>query len=284
MKKIILLFLFFLLPAYGNASTGVTLHVSNTQPGLWEVFEVQLSLSMDSTASLPGISMPGIEMFDIFSQTQWESVRQVQDQFERTSKLILQLRPTTVGDFTIGPVVVVLDGQQYNSESFAVTVWGRESLIQTGTWVSEQTIHGLKPPHFQVPYFLLFCLALIAIFYFLIHNVISTKKTQVTSVKDSEKQENTYIPDLKKLSKQIEDISKDEFFQRLHSIIRRYIGNVYDVPFSEKYTFQEMKPYIAKDTELTTLFYNSYIHEFNEKNTTTTTKRKIIQDYIDILS
>jgi len=285
MKRYLILVLYLLLPVYTYAQAEVNLNVSDTQVELWEVFEIQLSLNFDSSISIPGVSIPGIEDFEIFSQTQWESVRQVNDQFERTSKLVLQLRGLSAGEFTLWPVSITVDGEQYNSESHTILVWPKDSLSEdiTNTWSKAQGIHGLKKPQFQIPYFLLFCIGLILVFYLLIHKVISTKKIQPVEDIPQDTHQRSYISELEKLQTDIENISQSEFFMRLHEIVRNYIGDTYNITFPEKYTFQELKPHIKNNTELTKAFYDSYIHEFNGKNTTLAKKRKMVQDYIDIL-
>ena len=270
-------------PVYVYAQNDVSLQVSQTEVSVDESFNVVLQLRFDEASQIPDISIPGMEYFSIFSQSQSEQIRQIQDTFERVWTLTLNVSPKEIGNFQIGPVTISIDDVLYTSPSYNIEVVS-ETLLQNSAFEED----WLKP--FQAPIFpkriILVVLVLFTIlFYMSIYGLFfSPKNTPVQSWKKQiDKHDETTLKEtLQNLQKNIASLSDEEFFEKLHALIRTYISETYNAPNAHSATYKELEPYIA-DADVQSAFHNSYIHEFNGKKTLDTTKEKIIQKYLDIL-
>lgn len=284
MKKL-LLFLLCIIPTVGYANDDVIdLHVSKNTIELGDVFDMQLSVTFDSRTEIPSITIPWIENFNIFSTSQWETVRQVNDDFERTWKLSLKLEPKSSWDFTLWPVVISIDGQQYTSSEERVIVSGIKTILADESKEAEKdSIEGIKKPPFQIPYFMMFLGVLLGLFYFFMYRYFASRKKKIKKQQIVQPaQEISHKALLKKLKKSIPDIDDAVFFSELHRIIRDYVRIHFSFPTAQKSTLKEITPYI-KNTELLRVFMDSYTREFDGKKTTTPKKESIVEAYIQIL-
>lgn len=283
MKKILICILLF-FPFSVFAENSVNLLLSQSQVELGEVFELQLSVTFDSTAEIPAVTIPGIEKFNVFSSSQWETLRQVNDDFERTWKLTLALEPKSTGEFTLGPVVISIDGEQYSSEEKILTVGTMQTELSEDTsentpW--ESLPEGIKKTPFQIPYFTILLLVFIGVFYFLIHRFLLSQKSQQIPEPQKIQETLSYPSLLKELKSQIPTLSDKDFFSQLHHIVRLYIQNQEKYSYAMKATLAEITPHI-KNSDMLRIFTDSYMKEFSGKKISQKEKETLVDSYIKL--
>ncbi len=291
MKGFILLLICIFFPLYTvSASDKIQLSVDRTQWVVGERFFIEISLSWVQAGE---IELPGIENFDIISQSQSSSFQSINGKQSQSSSYQIILQAYTEGNFTLGPVRIsdtnteIIDDETYtlqigtmvsqnihtaqipNTKKQQNTDIPQSSMQQEKLW--DTLLRPLRLERFPLIVSIAWVFVFLSGFYTLLYLYFVQKKDVLdTSLKNKKimlyqkTEEEEYIRLIQELEKKIPQYSKKEFYARLHHILRNYfhhLGLMHAKTSSLKELQQEE---LWAYPELFDIFRRTYTNEYSK--------------------
>ncbi len=283
MKQIGLVILYFLLLCFPVwvFSANIELRSDTVNPGIGDIFEVEITTFLERQEEIDDITIVGIENFSVFSHGQSEYIQVINWQTTKSNSLTLQLIPKDFWEFTLGPAIATLSGATLESNTIQISVGQTDTIWSSGV----EEIADIRKPRLSISPVWLFGGLFLLCFYFLLQRFwyFQTLNTDMENKDAALEEEPSYTKQLQKLQKTLSEKSKVEFYSELNSIVRAYIARRYMINSIENMTLQEILPYIESDRELKKVFSISYLREFDMKRDTIKSRNTILEHYLKIL-
>lgn len=280
----------------------ISVNISNTWVELWE--SVHLDISLDPQileTSQIDIDIEGIENFEVFSQSRSENYSSVNGKVQSEMVLRLDIRPIIEWKHLLWPVTIISGNTTHLAdETFFInvgqiqTIWSKsEKQVEPEDTraIEKGFIHDLR----EIPFPWWGKLAVIGVFFSLFYlilflflslkwkNTPSEKAVEVWSISSEQSRNEKIIAVLKKLKKSAKDMESSEFF-RVYNVYLREIFFRIGVKNALSATLKELKKSETLEENLYfDLFKKSYKYEFSSKNISIDTRKKYVDDLIDLL-
>lgn len=279
MRKILLyitIFLYCTTCVFASGSIGVS--VNQEQISFWDSLDIEVRIEFNDAQWPEDITISGIENFNVFSSMQQESMQVYGQDIQRTQTIFLQVEPKSEGVFQIWPVIWTFSWETVSSNTVEVTV-GDLVILET----ERDQIQGLRQLSKNIFIFIVISVLMLCIFYYSIYTILFPKKKQIQKTHKKTEESPSYIDQLTVLWKHSITMTKQEFYEELHSIVRLYIQNTYNVPDVDSLTLRELQPFLKQDKKIMWIFSESYMMEFNNDEDTVEQRRKFITEYKKLL-
>lgn len=308
MNKFFIILLLFLSPLTWFANKQIDIETSAIRVVVGEEFRVTIRLTdivMDQ--SLWDILLPGIENFDVFSQSTSNTFQDINGQTQSMMQLTLQLRAREAGEFVLWPVEVLANQELKDNEKINIIVdrksWSPIQTVTPGTTSNTQTLQNnivnevmtqkdtwvfswlrtMKFPIWAHGGFLVF---FIGAFYLLLSYVLQPDSNRY---KSSDETQN--IPEslhdsqdyFIKLSSLIGEIESKDFFHRYNIGLRNIFWDIlwFEVQSDTLTELSKHELLLSKQEFL--LFKKSYKHEYSWVSISQETQKKYIENILNIL-
>ena len=282
MKQIGLIILYFLLLCFplGVFSASIELRSDTVNPGIGDIFTVEITTFLERQEEIDDITIAGIENFSVFSHGQSEYIQVINWQTTKSNSLTLQLIPKDFWEFTLGPAITTLSGTALESNTIQISV-GQDDIIRDS---GAEEIADIRTPRLSISSIWLFGGWVLLCFYFLLQRFwYSQSSLDASEDRERLPEAPSYIQQLQELQKTLSEKSKVEFYSELNSLVRSYIAQNYKVAGVENLTLQEILPYIEWNKELKKTFSTSYLREFDMKKDTIKSRDTILEHYLKLL-
>lgn len=294
-KNICIFCVCFILPIHLFASEDIQVFLSSEKVIAWEIVNLQIDIDVDSIDGETSIDVPGIEAFQVFSQSQGQSYRSVNGETQGTLQYSVWLRALGEWNYSIGPVVVFSwTGSIVDDETLEIEVKAMKAPLVSeafSDWKEEVSetvaLRWLRKPELSNIFFILLFVVFLCGFYYILQKSLF-QKTQKEALEAPEiprvDSHAILLNYFKKLERKTGDSSSQDFFTQLNSWMRQIFFHEW-WSYSTKATLKELK----KDKrlvqhELFSIFERSYNHEFSWKEIGTETRKKYVKDIISYLS
>lgn len=296
------LIIWWFLCSFVYASEYIDVWVSEENITMGE--RVQLNISVNAseiTLDAVQFEIPGIDSFDVFSQSQSESYSNINGEIQRSILYSLDIAPNTTGKFPLWPVILTTTSEVITDDAIiTLQVWDVLSNLKTITppsnegevvWIQDEQepdIKWLRIPELSPWIILVWFISFILLFYILLRSVltlISKEETTPSSIpeishSDVREQYRKYFIDLKK---QVGSISSKDIFRRYNSGIRKIlVWSWYSSAETDTLTQLLEKEGIWKQ-EIFQLFKKSYKYEYSDGDVSSDTQKKYIDDILQSL-
>jgi len=288
------------------ANSQIDIESSKIRVQSWEDFTITITLrDINLQQENPEVSLPGIENFDVFSQSVSNSFQNINGVSESVSQLILQLTARNTGEFEIGPVEILWEAELRDNERINISVLSsgitppafQNSQIETqeqaseelentlADWVNED-LSWLREVIFPLWAHGAFLLFFILSFYFLLRYIFSWENTQKQQVEFTAQAENTsvnYKDYFYALSQKIWGLSSGDFFHEYNNWIRKIFSDISHSDMQSATLMELQKHTIINSDQRFSLFKKSYKHEYSGLAVSEQTQKKYIDDILKLL-
>jgi uncharacterized membrane protein len=257
--------------------------ISNQSAIIWEIFEINIELSdVQIGAGNINFNIPGIENFDIFSQSQWSVNQIINGEVNSASTFTLSLMPKIPGEYNIWPISYKINGEEFTDEKiFSIEILSlipKTSVPLDEPWVihkNTQDIHPLRATTFPIIPLILVIVWFLGIFYILLmyvrkqNNPSQVPQHILVEVWEVKKDYKISLEEyFTKLFHRQETIHTQEFYRYYNAGLREILMHEW-FPHAQKSTLKELD----KNKKLHTCFaykimQETYFKEFkdSEKN------------------
>ena len=142
MKKILLILAFLCLPFYVYWNEDIDIETSSRLVEFWDTFDVTITLTdLNIQQSGGQLSLPGIENFDVFSQSMESQVQSVNSETQSVTKLVISLQARNVWEYTLWPVKITGNIEEEDNEKLNITITsnGQNQNITPPAWVDQES-------------------------------------------------------------------------------------------------------------------------------------------------
>jgi len=304
MKYIKTTLLLFLFPISVLANNQIDIETNRTNVQLWENFSLTLSLTNINPQEIGAeFSIPGIENFEIFSQSISRNFQNINGVSENLIQLTIQLSTKNTGEFEIGPVELLWTQTYSDDEIITVSVssptWNidtqsQQEIISQENWDitvnklelnTNNDLRWLREVAFPLWVHGVFILFFLWCFYLLLKYVLSTEKqeNQIIATQDSVHWNSEYVEYFRKLSTKIGVLTSEDFFHQYNTWIRNIFAELSDSD-TQSATLNELQKNISINTDRKFLiFKRSYKHEYSWIAVSLETQKKYIDDILKLL-
>lgn len=260
-------FLFFLIsciPLGVWANDEVQVSVDVEQVNIWE--NITLDILFDPGASQWEIelSIPGIEDFSVFSQSQRQQSRVINGEAEAQFRYTLQIRPLQEGVFTIGPVQINLWIENLtDDEILEIQVWTIQDL-----WDIKPELRPLRNFEFSKEFLIVLWILFFGVFFYILRKYFYPETEYVSKeipqhILEEKRKIELYF---QKLEHDYEHLSGQEFSKKLIFWIRKILA-FEALDASESATLYELQQNKAFwEHALSDIFSMYYESEFTQRD------------------
>jgi len=285
-----------------HASEYIDVNLSSDTITLGESVQVDISVNASEiTLSSLEFEIPGIENFDIFSQSQSESYRNINGEVERNMLYSLSIIPVETWEFTLWPIKLITQDEEIIDDMKLPIIVSETSAISPpkvdAAWTVEENIDlredsedikGLRIPKFPWWVLVLLMIIVTVIFYVILDKILSWKKgKKVKTYKKIIPQEDMYSQYRKYFTSLEKEIWKDSskvFFRKYNTWIRKILVTQWII-WAETVTLKELThTENIQDNSFFHILKKSYKYEYNTTLVSTPTQQKYIDDILKLLS
>ncbi len=289
-----------LIPSFTFANDQVQVSLSSENVNPWQTIVVEILFDPGVSSWEIELSIPGIEKFQVFSQSQQQRVQAINGETQTQFMYQLQIAAEEEGSFIIGPVVVDLwDFELIDDESFTIQVGKpnpplNSNALQKTPEITEtpepkaQEIvpkPEIKPLRWYTPPTLLLIIGFIIFlitFYWLLRKYFFPYKDPVQReipkhILDAKRKFELYF---QKLEHVHEELSAQEFSRKLQLGIRK-IMSLQWVQVAQTGTLREFKKLKDfQEHELSWVFAESYEYEFSSQDLASSKRKEYLEQVI----
>lgn len=291
MKKLLYIFFFIFSISFVYASEDIDVQLSKDQVQIWEMFELALTINTAQIAAdAVEVDIPGIENFQVFSQSQSQKYSSVNGDVQSTLTYNLQLQAKNEGEFSLWPVLLKnSSGETQDDTTLTISVGNTLSPVQnTKNTTDEETpktesieknnekiseyfssLKWLRSPTFPRTWFFLFLVWFLGIFFLILKKYFSKQEDTSEEVLVSSPQQSIYAhwrSYLERTLSQKERLPSQEFAQKINTLYREILLFEW-IHISKTATLKELQ---KNDTfqkhPLKSWFEQSYFWEFHESS------------------
>lgn len=290
MKKLYFFIIFLLFIAQGFASEQVNIDSSRDTILLWESFRFTISIDESGIQNAElGVDIPGIENFQVFSQTQGTNYQDINGEVTSLISYSLDLQAIAIGKYTLWPVRILADsGDIIDDESIIITVsdtMNAQQLDISDLEKEETSLKGERKTVFPLSWgiFIIVLISVILYLFFSKNNNSLVENTQI----DTQWKREDYHASIKKyfqdLSGEQEILESRIYFKKYNFGLRellKYSG----LADAQKLTLTELKKIEnISENEVFKLLKKSYKYEYSDIDISRETRIKYMWDIFKLL-
>jgi hypothetical protein len=277
------------------ASDSIDVSISNSEVVLWDTLQYTIKLDMnESEWEQIAIEVPGIEYFQIFSQSRSYNYENINGVTNGVLQYTLDLIANNQGDFTLWPVKILSwSGEILDDKIIQILVSEVTQIPDTqkqDLWEEQSESRELKPNRgVAFPWWGILCMLtlLFSIAYIIFQMLNKSWEEEKSWNKNIESQESE-TEKLKKyfntLNSDIDNLESQIFFKKYNTWIRHTlmlfgIANAHKITLSELTAFDWINA-----NEIYKIFKKSYKYEYSDKSVSLETRKKYISDILSQLN
>ncbi|MDA9128994.1 BatD family protein [Candidatus Gracilibacteria bacterium] len=274
------------------ANNEVQVSVDSTDVEVGETFLVTVSFDPGVSAGDIEVSIPGVENFTLFSQSQQQRSQIINGDAQTQFQYTLQLRPQQEGVFVLGPVEINL-GTETISDDEEITIEVGNNQIEQNLNLEENItekpeLQPLREYEFSKVFIGILACIFFIVFFILLKKYLDSKKQKVPVVPTALPL--TQVEKLKQYFKRLEkdmgSLESPEYYKQLNIGIRE-IFEIENPDLTRTETLRELYQNTnISNHEIFGVFQKTYFGEFSGQETSLESKKEYIQvitQYLDSL-
>lgn len=300
--------LFFLIPVSVFANSQIDIESSAKDIVMGQDFTITITLTdLEVDADQAQISIPGIENFNIFSQSNATSFQNINGQTQNIRQFTLGLTPKQIWEFALGPVEIIWDTVLRDNEKLNIQVWtdsifapNQNNSLQndiqeeesTNQWDSlvrevDESIRPIREVKFPLWGHIAIIIFFIWSFYLLLSYVFQkeawTQKQSISNSSSDEDKNKKYKQYFQSLAWEIWSLKSEDFFHQYNQWLRIILAD-YSGTDTKTATLSELskKASLSKLEEFQ-IFQKSYAYEYSWVDTTSQLQQQYIDDILWLL-
>lgn len=283
MKKTFLFITLLLLSAWQVFSANLVLESETSRVELWERFDIYIDVQRDDAESVDSLTIAWIEDFTILGQSTQERFVSINGEVQTQTKLLFTLQGKQSWEFELWPARATTWSWEISSNILSIQVWSVDAVsADESLWdtddildIFEETSHKTSLKWYPLLVVLFF-----VVFYFLISKLLHKKDAIVPEMTQQvESQNDILIWKLKKLKRNAWKQEKSEFYGSYNELVRVFLSSA-GYKNTDKMTLKEIKTLDISNTDILSLFEQSYIREFDSKTETIDQRKQLVDDFI----